>query len=67
MRWARRVTHMEEKKNTYKVLVRKTERKRQLGRLRRRWENTKNCLTKVGQRMRTGSCEHDNQLSVSIK
>jgi len=30
---------MEEKRGVYRFLVRKTERKRPLGRLRRRWEN----------------------------
>jgi hypothetical protein len=36
MRWTR---HMEETRNLYKILVRKLEGKRPLGRPRRRWEN----------------------------
>jgi hypothetical protein len=45
---------MEAKKNAYKILVRKSEGKRPLGRPGRRWEDIKSYLTKVGQRMRTG-------------
>jgi hypothetical protein len=37
MRWAGHVAHMEEKRNAYTVLVGKPERKRPLGRPRRRW------------------------------
>jgi hypothetical protein len=33
---------MEEKRGVYRFLVRKTERKRPLGRLRRRWEDNIN-------------------------
>jgi hypothetical protein len=39
MRWAEHVEHMGEKKNEYKILVRKPEGKRPLGRPRRRWED----------------------------
>jgi hypothetical protein len=38
-RWARHVTHMEEERKLYKVLVGKSKGKRPLGRPRRRWEN----------------------------
>jgi hypothetical protein len=37
MRWARHVTRMGEKRNAYRLLVRKPEGKRPLGRPRRRW------------------------------
>jgi hypothetical protein len=36
MRWAGHVAHMEEKRNAYRILVRKPEGKRPLRRLRRR-------------------------------
>ena len=39
MRWAGHVAHMGEGRGVYRVLVRKTEGKRPLGRLRRRWED----------------------------
>jgi ribosomal protein L32E len=38
MRWARRVARVGEERNVYKVLMRKPEGKRPLGKLRRRWE-----------------------------
>jgi hypothetical protein len=37
MRWAGHVARMGEKKNVYRLLVGKPERKRPLGRPRRRW------------------------------
>jgi hypothetical protein len=37
MRWAGHVTRMVEKRNAYRILVRKPEGKRPLGRPRRRW------------------------------
>jgi hypothetical protein len=39
MRWARHVARMEEKINARKVLVRKPEVKRQLGKTARRWKH----------------------------
>jgi hypothetical protein len=40
---------MGERRGVYRVLVRKPERKRSLGRARRRWEdNIKMCLQEVG-------------------
>jgi hypothetical protein len=39
MRWAGHVEHIGERGGVYRVLVRKTEGKRQLGRPRRRWED----------------------------
>jgi len=38
MRWAGHIAHMEDMRNAYKILVRKPEGKRQLGRPRHRWE-----------------------------
>ena len=49
MRWAGRVARMEEGRSVHKVLVVKPERKRPLGRPRRRWEdNIKMDLQEVG-------------------
>jgi hypothetical protein len=39
MRWAGHVARMETKRNAYRILVEKAERKRPLGRGRRRWLN----------------------------
>ncbi|KAJ4452333.1 hypothetical protein ANN_03858 [Periplaneta americana] len=39
LRWAGHVARMGESRNAYRVLVGRPERKRPLGRLRRRWEN----------------------------
>jgi hypothetical protein len=39
MRWAGNPARTEEKRDTHRYLVGKTERKRSLGRPRRRWEN----------------------------
>jgi hypothetical protein len=40
MRWAGHVAHiMGKKRNAHRVLVRKTDGKRPLGRLRHRWES----------------------------
>jgi hypothetical protein len=37
--WTRHVTRMGEKRNVHRILVRKPERKRPLGRPRGRWED----------------------------
>jgi hypothetical protein len=39
MRWAGHVTRMGQERNVYRVLMRKPERKRPLGRPRHRWED----------------------------
>jgi hypothetical protein len=50
MRWAAHVAHMGEDRGVHRVLVGKPERKRPLGRPRRRWEdNIKMDLQKVGE------------------
>jgi len=38
VRWERHIARMEEMRNAYIVLIGKPERKKILGRLRRRWE-----------------------------
>jgi hypothetical protein len=49
MRWAGHVARMGEKRNTYRLLVRKPEEKRPLGRPRRRWvDNIRMDLGEVG-------------------
>jgi hypothetical protein len=49
MRWAGHVTRMGEKRNVYRLLVRKPEGKRQLGRPRRRWiDNIKMDVLEIG-------------------
>jgi len=49
MRWAGHVTHMGEGREVYRVLMRKPEGKRPLGRPRLRWEdNIKMDLQEVG-------------------
>ena len=49
MRWAGHVARMGEKRDVYRIFVRKPERKRPLGRPRRRWEdNIKIDLQEVG-------------------
>jgi hypothetical protein len=49
MRWAGHVARMGEKRNVYKLLVGKPERKRTLGRPRRRWiDNIKMDLLEIG-------------------
>jgi len=49
MRWAGHVARLEEGRGVYRVLVRKSERKRPLERPRRRWEdNIKMELQEVG-------------------
>ena len=49
LRWAGHVARMEQFRNAYRVLVGKPERKRPLGRPRRRWEdNIKMDLREVG-------------------
>jgi hypothetical protein len=55
MRWAGHVASMEKGRGVYRVLVGKPERKRPLGRPRRRWEdNIKADLQEVGCWVRTG-------------
>jgi hypothetical protein len=39
MRWAAHITGMGEKRNAYRILVRKPERQRPLGRPRHRWKD----------------------------
>ena len=49
MRWAGHVAHMGDSRSAYRVLVRRTEGRRPLGRPRRRWEdNIRMCLQKLG-------------------
>jgi len=49
MRWAGHVAHMGEERGVYRVLVRKPEGKRPLGRPRRRWvDNIRMDLQEVG-------------------
>jgi hypothetical protein len=49
MRWAGYVARMGEKRNAYRILVRMPERKRPLGRPRRRWvDNIKLDLREIG-------------------
>jgi len=49
MRWAGHVARMGERRGVYRVLVGKSEGKRQLGRPRRRWEDNINLdLQEVG-------------------
>jgi hypothetical protein len=49
MRWAGHVARIREKKNAYRILVEKPERKRPLGRSRRRWvDNIKMDLREIG-------------------
>jgi hypothetical protein len=49
MRWAGHVARMGEKTNVYRLLVGKSERKRPLGRPRRRWiDNIKIDLLEIG-------------------
>ena len=56
MRWAEHVARMGEKRDVYRVLVRKPEGKRPLERPKRRWEdNIKMDLQKVGFEAWTGS------------
>jgi hypothetical protein len=49
MRWARNVARMGEKRNTCRILVRKPEGKRRLGRPKSMWEdNSKTDLREIG-------------------
>jgi hypothetical protein len=49
MRWIKYVVRMEEKMNAYRILVGKPERKRPLGRPRRKWvDNIKMDLRETG-------------------
>jgi hypothetical protein len=55
MRWAGRVARMGEGRGVYRVLVRRPEGKRPLGRPRRRWDdNIKMDLREIGIDGRTG-------------
>jgi hypothetical protein len=38
MRWAGHIARVEEKRSAYRILMGKSEGKRQIGRARRRWE-----------------------------
>jgi hypothetical protein len=56
MKWAGHVVCLGKRRGVYKVLVGKPERKRPLGRPRRRWEdNIKTYLQEVGCGVWTGS------------
>ena len=49
LRWAERVTHMEQSRNAYRVLVGKPEGKRSIGKLRCKWkDNIKMDLREMG-------------------
>jgi hypothetical protein len=49
MKWVRNVARMGQKRNAYRLLVRKPEGKRSLGRLRRRWvDNIKMDFLELG-------------------
>jgi hypothetical protein len=49
VRWTGHIARMGEKRNAYRILVRKPEGKRPLGRLRRRWvDNIKIDLGEIG-------------------
>jgi hypothetical protein len=80
MRWAGHVARMGEKRNVYRLLVRKPEGKRPLGRPRRRWmNNIKMGLLEIGLKgcgldwsgsgyvQLKSSCELGNEPSGSIK
>jgi hypothetical protein len=55
IRWTGHVTRLGERRGLYRVLVEKPERKRPLGRPRRRWEgNIKMDVQEVGWRAWTG-------------
>jgi hypothetical protein len=78
MRWAGYVARMGETRNAYRILVRKPEGKRPLGRSRRRWaDNIKIDLREMGwygrdqsgsgQRPVVGSCQHGDEPSGFLK
>jgi hypothetical protein len=77
MRWAGHITRMGAKRNAYRILVRKPEGKRPLGRPRRRWtDNIKMDLREIGwggmdwihlAQDKEGFCEHSNEPLGSIK
>jgi hypothetical protein len=78
MRMAGHVARMGEKRNAYRILVGKPERKRPLGRPRRTWgHNIRMDLREIrwdgmdwidlAQGPVEGSCEHGNEHSCSIK
>jgi hypothetical protein len=73
MRWAGHIARMGETMNTYRILVGKSEGKRPLGRLMRRWEDNIRNLREIGWMewigliwLRIGSCEHGNEPSVKM-
>jgi hypothetical protein len=56
MRWAGHVARMEKERNVYRILVRKPQGKRPVGRPRRRWEDgIRMDLGENGRRMQSGS------------
>jgi hypothetical protein len=55
MRWTGHIAGMREKRNAYRILLGKPERKRPLGKPRHRWENIKMDL----KRHRMGLCRLD--------
>jgi hypothetical protein len=77
MRWAGHAARMGEKRNVYRLLVRKPEGKRPLGRPRRRWiNNIKTDLLETGLNVvdcislahyRYSSCKRGNEPSGSMK
>jgi len=75
MRWAGHVVYIGERGSVYRVLVGKPERKRSLGRPRRRWkDNIKKYLQEVGclsvdwlrRGQVVGTCDCGNEPSGSI-
>jgi hypothetical protein len=48
MRWAENLAHTREKRNAYRIWVRKPERTRPFRRPRRRWEDIKTDLREIG-------------------
>jgi hypothetical protein len=49
LRWAEHVASMGERRNAYRVLMGKPERRRPLGRPGRRWDNIKWILSELGE------------------
>jgi hypothetical protein len=50
MRWAGNVAHVGEVRNVYKILVETLERKRTLGRSKRRWKDIRINLRKIARK-----------------